>query len=240
MMNKKRFSQVFSYVGENITSELTLKNIFKLKQNTNYLNKGNNVSDFTNWIFKSLVYEPETFSTNNGLLLEKIVNKEIDYRTEKYFRKNYNIPYEWELEYHDLNKKNNNKYQISSLTYRDCVLYGKPDMVYRNRTNNDRIIIELKSTSGINVDIPEDGWINMKCQLWSYSFIDKFQDSNNIFLVGDIHRVYFSENQIISGHHKSPSWWFKKNGKINLEEKGINEFFNQCKEVFKIYGGKIV
>ena len=56
MMNKKGFSQVFSYVGENITSELTLKNIFKLKQNTNYLNKGNNVSDFTNWIFKSLVY----------------------------------------------------------------------------------------------------------------------------------------------------------------------------------------
>ena len=55
MMNKKRFSQVFSYVGENITSELTFENIFKQKQNTNYLKKGNNVSDFTNWIFKSLV-----------------------------------------------------------------------------------------------------------------------------------------------------------------------------------------
>ena len=32
----------------------------------------------------------------------------------------------------------------------------------------------------------------------------------------------------------------KKNGKINFEEKGVTEFFNQCKEVFKIYGGKIV
>ena len=137
-MNKKRFSQVFSYVGENITSELTKENKFKLKLRTNYFNKGNNVSDFTNWIFKSLVYKPETFSTKDGLLLEK---QQLDYRKEKYFRKNYNIPYEWELEYHDLNKKNNNKYQISGLTYRDGVLYGKPDMVYRNRTNNDRIII---------------------------------------------------------------------------------------------------
>ncbi len=243
MTNKKRFSQVFNYVGENFTSKLTVETLFKLKLNDNNLEKGNNVSDFTKWIFKSLVYKPETVSTKNGLLLEEIVNKEVspaNYRTEKYFRKNYEIPHDWELEYHDLNEKNIKKYQISRLTYRDRVLYGKPDMVFRNRTNNDRIIIELKSTSGVNVDIPEDGWINMKCQLWSYSFIDEFQDSNNIFLVGDIHRIFYSENQIISNHHKSPSWWFKKTGKINLDEEGVNEFFNQCNEVFKIYGGKFV
>ena len=238
-MSNKRFSQVFNYIGDNITIGLTKNDKFKLSMNGEYTKgKGNNVTDFSNWVFNSLHNKTDRlYNQENGKELEKII---INRRTENYIRKNYGISFDWELEYNDLNQTQNKVYEISNLIFRDKKLYGKPDIVFRNKQNNDRIIIELKSSTGIYVDIPEDGWINMKCQLWSYSYIDEFKDSNNIFLVGDIHRVYYHENQIIFSHEKSPSWWFKKNGVINFSESGVKEFHNQCVEIFKIYGGRLV
>ena len=44
------------------------------------------------------------------------------------------------------------------------------------------------------------GWFNLQCQLWSYSWIDNFIDSPNIFLYEDIRKIYtllnWNETQI--------------------------------------------
>ena len=54
-MNKKRFSQVFNYVGDNKTIGLTKDNLFKLNMYGKYTRgKGNNVTDFSDWVFNSL------------------------------------------------------------------------------------------------------------------------------------------------------------------------------------------
>lgn len=122
---------------------------------------------------------------------------------------------------------------------------------------NDRIIIEIKTTWSRN--IPLGGWYNLQCQLWSYSQIDEFKDSKNIFLIGDI-RIktkktfktliektgYPDYNEIyeeipycsIDTFRNNPRWIIYKEGKLNLGDSQVRKFHEQCKLIFEIYGGK--
>ena len=78
MSNKKRYSRIFSSNSENLTKEISLKDVFKLKRNKNYLKKGNKVTDFTGWVYKSLVHEPDSYSIKEGLLLEEEISHDLD------------------------------------------------------------------------------------------------------------------------------------------------------------------
>ena len=153
----------------------------------------------------------------------------------------------------DDNKKT---FKISRLKINEEPLFGRPDIVYKNRKNNDRIIIEVKSTR-YDKNIPVGGWYNLQCQLWSYSHIDDFKDSNNIFLMGDIRIrkltsarksvIYIGDEKLeilpeITSYPAgvTPKWRFKKEGKINTQHDKVNQFHEQCKMIFQMYGGEYI
>ena len=264
-MNRKKIKHKAYYLPNSFhkhssgyqTNQLSKTDIQKLKGNSNSKG-GNTVSDFTGWIYDSII--PEKKQTQNlefGKEGEKRVYEEIIDELDKsdeYFKGYYHsfLDDDWALEYEDLSDGQKEVFKISSLRSNGAAIYGKPDIVYRNRKNNDRIIIEVKTTS-YNTDIPRGGWYNLQCQLWSYAHIDSFKDSENIFLMGDIRRRRFMRGNTLKLHGKKvntpshysytpsgvfPRWRFKKGGEINTAHKEVNMFHQQCKMIFELYGGE--
>ena len=215
--------------------------------------KTNTVSSFSGWVFNSFV-NPQSFKkVEDGISLEKILsndlstnryNKYKDIDDEKYRREHYVfLDDEWEMEFEDLSIEEKTNFKISNLTLNGEKLYGKPDVVYLNKKTGDRIIVEIKNTSN-SIDIPDGGWYNLHCQLWCYSMIDEFKNSPNIFLYGDIRRTQKvsninGTNTIISRPSNSNlGWRIRRNHQLNLENKNVENFHNQCLELFEVYGGK--
>lgn len=243
------------------TNIITKEHLQKLKDNCS-VEKGNRVSDFTSWIYDSII--PKRDNTHNfeeGKLTEQLIYDEYKDKLDKsdsYFRVQYSefLTDNWVLEYEDLSDGVKNSYSISNLIVNDKPLNGKPDMVYRNKNTNDRIIIEVKSTGIPITQIPLGGWYNLQCQLWSYSQIDELKPSKNIFLIGDIRLrklhypdgkrfIYIGGERIDSIPYFSvspsgihPKWRIKKKGELNLNNEEVRKFHEQCKMIFEIYGGK--
>jgi hypothetical protein len=62
--------------------------------------------------------------------------------------------------------------------------YGcAPDLVYRNRTTGELVIVERKAS---DKPIPVNGWPNLRAQLWAYSHIDNFKSAPTISLIGEV------------------------------------------------------
>jgi hypothetical protein len=242
-----------------VTNTIPERDIQKLKNNKQPRG-GNTVTDFTSWIYDSIIPE-RNYSQNikDGKEGEKRVYEEIVDNIDKsddYFRRHYKgfLDNDWILEYEDLSDEKKKTYKISRLKFNNNPIFGKPDIVYRNRKTNDRIIIEVKSTN-YYTNIPFGGWYNLQCQLWSYSHIDEFKDSNNIFLMGDIRIKRFNKRRVLYFYEKKieyppeylyshsgiyPRWRFIKEGKVNTNHENVNKFHEQCKMIFQIYGGEYV
>ena len=241
------------------TNLMTKTEIQKLKSNSNPKG-GNTVSDFTSWIYDSIIPEKKPIQNlefgkkGENKVLEEIID-EID-KSDNYFKRHYQsfLDDDWVLEFEDLSHSQKEVFKISSLRFNGGAIYGKPDIVYRNRRNNDRIIVEVKTT-GSNTNIPHGGWYNLQCQLWSYAHIDNFKDSSNIFLMGDIRLRRFVNRTTYYNHGRkvetpshysythsgiSPRWRFIKEGKINSAHKEVDMFHQQCKMIFELYGGEYI
>lgn len=213
------------------------------------LENPNFVSSFSSWVLlidKGSIYNK---GLSRGKKLEKILSNKLRYDSissnEDYRRNTYEfLDNDWVLEYEDISYKEHPPYRISKLQYRNKPFYGRPDVVYKNIKTNDRIIVEVKNTGSFNNSIPEGGWINLQCQLWSYSWIDDFVDSPNIFLYGDIRKMVKLPNwngtqiKISEPSNQNPGWRIRKNGKLNLENDNINNLHSQCIELFRYYGGE--
>lgn len=245
-----------NFVG-NQTNIITREDLNKLIIN-HPSNIGNRVSDFTDWIYDSIIPKRDNKqSLKEGTIVEKLLYEDLIHNIDKsdnYFKREYRgfLNDDWVLEYQDLSDDNKKTFKISRLKIHNEPLYGRPDIVYRNRKNNDRIIIEVKSTK-YNRNIPIGGWYNLQCQLWSYSFIDDFQDSNNIFLMGDIRIRRFTKGNVLYIDNQkleilpevseypsgvTPKWRFIKEGQINLNHDEVRKLHEQCKMIFQIYGGE--
>ena len=125
--------------GESITNIISEKDIEKLKTNS-LITKGNNVSDFTDWIFDTIIpisdldQHLKDGKTNEKSIYESLIyNVKID-KSDEYFRREYYeiLNKDWILEFEDLSE-NNIPFKISNLTINNVPLYGKPDIVYRNK-----------------------------------------------------------------------------------------------------------
>lgn len=241
------------------TKPLDDYNLRKLKSNllSHQSKRGDRVSDFTGWIYDSLIGKRSNTSLSDGNRLESIFAKDIyiitydggDYMGgnsniyEKIRRDSYEfLTDEWELEFEDISSKKRNSYEISRLLFNGNKMKGKPDVVYRNTRTNDRIIIEIKNT-GIMTNIPVGGWYNVQCQLWAYSWIDDFIDSPNIYLYGDIRTTSNktdSDGRRIMKIYPSnfnTFWRIRKNGELNMEKESVAILHEQSQQIFELYGG---
>lgn len=89
----------------------------------------------------------------------------------------------WSLLYKDGDNKES--LRISRLAIGNQILWGRPDLVFINEKSNELMIVERKC-AGDRIDIPDDGWPNLRAQLWAYSHIDSFRKYSKIHLVGEI------------------------------------------------------
>lgn len=230
-------SSFYENFGGYYTNIIKQKDIQKLEENI-FFKRGNRVSDFTGWIYDSIIPKRDnTINFIEGKKTEKELFDKID-KSDSYFKSQYSgfLTNDWVLEFEDLSDRKKKSFQISNLIVNNEPLIGKPDIVYRNKNNNDRIIIEIKSTS-YRTDIPLGGWFNLQCQLWAYSQIDEFKSSKNIFLMGDIRiRKYGYSNQKAS--NVRPKWRIKKHGELYLDHEEVRKFHEQCKMIFEMYGGE--
>lgn len=250
-----KFHNSFNSSEVNILSDSDSDKIFKKVYSQGF--KKNTVSEFSGMVIESLIGKKDPHKLKKGNYLEKILSKDISEKTKFNFNKEANdeeyrrysykfLSDEWELEFDDIESIDNKSFKISKLRYQGASFYGKPDVVYRNKRTNDRIIVEIKHTTNYT-DIPIGGWYNLQCQLWSYSWIDKFEDSPNIFLYGDIRKTKNYSNpddgykvKISEPSSVNPEWRIRKNGMLNTDNKRINELHNQCKYLFEVIGGEFI
>ena len=251
-----KFHDNFSSSEVKILSKYDLLQITEKSETKNNEFDKNIVSNFSGWVLKSFIGEKKQKKFQEGIKLENILSKDFHHKSkinlnkdlsdEEYRRNTYNfLTDDWELEFEDITSKHNTSFIISNLTHNKEPFYGKPDVVYRNIKTNDRIIVEIKNTN-YKTDIPVGGWYNLQCQLWSYSWIDNFKDSPNIFLYGDIRKTTTYPNfngtqtKVSIPSKVNPGWRFRKNGKVNSDNIRIKCLHEQCLELFELFGGKFI
>lgn len=135
--------------------------------------KGVRVTDFTKWVMSLYLGVPNPSSLVRGKHVERSVAR---------LAKPSNNP-DWELVYRDPLECAPTPLKISNLTLNGEPLWGAPDLVYRNRTTGELVIVERKAS---DKPIPVNGWPNLRAQLWAYSHIDNFKSAPTISLIGEV------------------------------------------------------
>ncbi len=107
------------------------------------------------------------------------------------------------------------------MTLNGTPLFGKPDLVFKERSSGNILILELKYT---NAEIPLDGWPNLRAQLWAYSQIDEWKDAPEIHLAAEIWAGSIHTPTIKA----SMSWESRDSNLIADNE-----------QLFRLYGGHI-
>ncbi len=136
---------------------------------------------------------------------------------------------EWEFIYADNDSSNKSSFTCSKLTYEGKKLKCKPDLLLRYKKTENYLIIERKTTRVPAQLIPSDGWDNVQAQLWVYSWMDKLNDAERVYLAGDFW-TWNSAGRIIP---------IKDNTVLPFFEKGESEHERKCEDYFIKWGGKI-
>jgi len=137
---------------------------------------GRRVTDFTDWVFG--LYNRHNYKS---LALGEAAEREIA-------RRKIPIPDHhdrWRLVHNGIGENARvNARPISSLLIDGEPVFGSPDLVFREKRTGRVLIIEVKATRV--QELPSDGWPNLRAQLWAYSQIDDWRDSEEILMVGEI------------------------------------------------------
>ncbi len=168
------------------------------------------VTHFTDWIFRLYFPIRNELAMQKGRALEKgILLRKLPLPDHS----------KWKLIYNGMSVSDSPGKKISALSVHDQPLYGKPDLVFREKKTGRILINEIKVSPA---HIPSDGWPNLRAQLWAYSQIDDWVDAPEIILISEI-------------------WWHKPDLRVRdvLHWNGRDhEFDEQNRELFRIYREK--
>lgn len=194
-------------------------------------------SSFCNWVYSQSITSIDKDRESNEKLLNegRIFHQTIDdFFRSKWVTNNIN-PGEindWDTIYADRENEASPILYSSKLKINNESLRCKPDIVLRNKNTQQLIIIERKTTHMLEhyytndfVNKIHEGWPNLACQLWCYSWIDDWADMEDIILIGQIWRIYSERLEIFNDHP-----YFAKSNK---------QFQRQCTKWFQLYGGII-
>ena len=136
--------------------------------------RGRAVTNFTDWIYRLYIPHRDYAALRQGARVER----EIELTR---------IPLpaneKWSLIYNGMGDSLAPALSISELEVDGSPMFGKPDLVFREKRSGRILIVEIKATEA---DIYADGWPNLRAQLWAYSKIDQWKDVNEVILVGEI------------------------------------------------------
>lgn len=138
------------------------------------------VTDFSKWIFDLYDPGPRAEQLEAGQRIEAAVDT-------LYIRQNSTvyIANGWQLLYRDPLDETVKPLKISALQVADQPLWGRPDIVFRNRSTGDIIVVERKASQR---RMPSDSWPNARAQLWCYAQADLFIDAPRITMVAEAWR----------------------------------------------------
>lgn len=125
----------------------------------------------------------------------------------------------WKLIHDGIRRPFRKAYEIPSLTVGEKILVGVPDLVFRERNTGKILIVEIKVS---NARLQDDGWPNLRAQLWAYSRIGKWASAPEVLLAGEMWRPN-PENPV----RRHTYLW--RRGDERLE--------NESRELFTLFGG---
>lgn len=135
---------------------------------------GRTVTAFTDWVFRLYKPQRDYVAMKRGAHFEReIARKRIRYPQHT----------GWKLIYDGMNGSEEQALPISELAIKGSPIYGKPDLVFREKKTGRIMILEIKVSER---DIPSDGWPNLQAQLWAYSKIDTWKHAPEIILVSEV------------------------------------------------------
>lgn len=132
------------------------------------------VTGFTDWLFRLYMPQRDYEALKRGARFEREIA-----------RKRVQLPSHgnWNLVFDGMNGSNVSALRIAGLAINGAAIWGKPDLVFREKKTGRILIVEIKVSE---CDIPSDGWPNMRAQLWAYSQIDQWQDAPEILLASEV------------------------------------------------------
>lgn len=137
-------------------------------------------SDFSSWVFRS--DHPSAFAserTGTASLLQvarRKVSNVLDRLAD-------GTAGEWQLVSCDTGSVTDKVYTSPVLKLNGEPLRLKPDVVYQHAKSGLVAIFEYKIPS-LGVSVPNNGWPNLACQLWAYSWASPWLNDPNVLLVG--------------------------------------------------------
>jgi hypothetical protein len=135
---------------------------------------GRTVTAFTDWIFRLYKPQRDYVALKRGAHFEReIAIKRVRHPQHT----------GWKLIYDGMNGSEEHALPISELAINGDPIYGKPDLVFREKKTGRIMILEIKVSER---DIPSDGWPNLQAQLWAYSKIDIWKDAPEVLLVSEV------------------------------------------------------
>lgn len=177
-------------------------------------------TSFSGWVY-GLCHAPRS---NRQLALERGKSVERRVHEQRTFarslRRDYPVSKDLEVIFEDPLDDSVNPLQASALTVDGRPLQCVPDRVLENKKTKEVFIFENKSTP---YTVPVNGWPNLKVQLWCYSWIDRWLNAPEVYLVGAI--------------------WIPKDGQwvqssiIPRWSRNDRYFCAECSELFELFGG---
>jgi len=134
---------------------------------------GNDVTDFTDWIYRLYIPQKDYAS----LIVGQRAEREIA-------RHRISIPKHsgWKLIHNGIGPEKDPALDILSLSVNGKPLRASPDLVFRERKANRVLIVEIKVTEAT---VPSNGWPNLRAQLWAYSQM-QWDNASEILLVVEV------------------------------------------------------
>jgi hypothetical protein len=152
----------------------------------------NRVTSFSNWIYR--IHHPETqFSPaqrEGGRQVENLVQvrKERVAQERRAQREHIGEPMldnVWQPLFIDDFSDTQAPLESSLLRVNNQSIFGRPDYLFFNHATKTALIVEVKSSD--THSLPEQGWPNLRCQLWAYGHLDEVQArAEHIILVGEV------------------------------------------------------
>jgi hypothetical protein len=132
----------------------------------------------------------------------------------------------WTLLYSDPLRDTPEHFLASRLTVDGEPLRCRPDAVMRHEPTGEIVIVERKSTTRFECQIPPDSWPNIRAQLWCYSWIDDWANVASVTLIDDIWRRNWR------------SEWFTPPKTRRCWQRSDLVLRGECEDLFCLYGGQ--
>lgn len=131
----------------------------------------------------------------------------------------------WTLEFSDPLDGTAQPFLASSLIVQNSPVRCVPDVVLRNVRTKEILIIERKVTIAKLENIPDEGWPNLRAQLWCYRWIDKWLEAPKLTLIAEIWQTSI-DAESISKTDFYPCW-----------DRDDRKLHDQSLALFRKYGG---